>query len=87
MQVPLFLYIKCHNLTFLNTIFVDVMKRKRKCIMHDFFDLSTNDTLFVFLMALTPIVFATMLVGSGSAVAAAAVAVAYASVLFGERLG
>ena len=55
--------------------------------MHDFFDLSTNETLFVFLMALTPIVFATMLVGSGSAVAAAAVAVAYASVLFGERLG
>ncbi|MCF0225093.1 MAG: hypothetical protein HUK20_12560 [Fibrobacter sp.] len=51
------------------------------------FNLTTNNALFVILMALTPVVFAGMLLSTESAIAAVAVAVAYASVIFGERLG
>lgn len=55
--------------------------------MHEILNISRNNTLFVILMALTPVVFATMLAGSESIAAAIAVAVAYASVILGEKIG
>lgn len=54
--------------------------------MHNILNLSTNKTLFAILMAFTPAVFAGMFVGSENLLAAAAVSVAYASVVIGERL-
>jgi len=45
-----------------------------------------NDVLFTGLMVLTPAVFGAMILASGSILAASAVAVAYASVILGERL-
>ncbi|SHK29912.1 hypothetical protein [Fibrobacter sp. UWEL] len=55
--------------------------------MHNILNLASNNTLFVTLLALTPAVFAGMFVGSDSIAAAAAVAVAYASVIVGEKVG
>ena len=55
--------------------------------MHNMMNLATNNTLFIILMALTPVVFAGMLMGCESVAAAIAVAVAYASVILGERVG
>lgn len=55
--------------------------------MNKILNISTNNTLFVILMGLTPAVFAAMLMGSESIAAAAAVAVAYASVIVGEKVG
>lgn len=55
--------------------------------MHNILNLSTNKTLFAVLMAITPAIFAAMLWGSDSIAAAAAVAVAYASVIVGEKVG
>ncbi len=54
--------------------------------MNKILNISTNNTLFALLMAMVPLVFAGMLAGSDSVVAAAAVAIAYASVVIGERL-
>lgn len=54
--------------------------------MHQILNLSANNALFVILMALTPVVFAIMLAGSESVVAATAVAIAYASVILGEKV-
>lgn len=54
--------------------------------MHNILNLSTNKILFAVLMALTPAIFAAMLLGSESVAAAAAVSVAYASVVIGERM-
>lgn len=45
-----------------------------------------NNTFFTILMAITPVVFAVMLAGTDSIVASIAVAVAYVSVIVGERL-
>jgi len=45
-----------------------------------------NSILFTALLAMTPAVFAGMLVASSSLLAAGALAVAYASVVLGERL-
>lgn len=54
--------------------------------MNKNFNLATNNTMFVVFMALVPLIFAGMLAGSGSVIAAIAAAVAYASVVIGERL-
>ncbi|MCQ2089645.1 MAG: hypothetical protein MJY93_05305 [Fibrobacter sp.] len=45
-----------------------------------------NDVLFAGLMIFTPVVFAAMILATGNVLAACAVAVAYASVILGERL-
>ncbi|PWJ71985.1 MULTISPECIES: hypothetical protein [unclassified Fibrobacter] len=48
---------------------------------------SASRAIFPVAMALTPAVFAGMFFLSGSALAATAVAVAYASVILGEKIG
>lgn len=50
------------------------------------FNIAHNTFLFVLLLLVTPVIFAGMFLGSGSALAAAASAVAYLSLIIGERL-
>lgn len=54
--------------------------------MLNMLNLRNNNILFIILVALTPILFSAMLVGSQSLIAAFAVAVAYICVLVGERI-
>ncbi|MCQ2099270.1 hypothetical protein [Fibrobacter sp. UWH3] len=54
--------------------------------MHNILNIQRNNTLFGLLLAAAPAVFCAMLVGADSVVAAAAVTVAYLSVLVGERI-
>ena len=49
-------------------------------------NIATNNLLFTALLAMTPAVFAAMLYGSSSVLAAVASSIAYVSVIVGERL-
>ena len=50
------------------------------------FNIANNNVLFSALLILAPVVFGAMFYGSGSVVAASSAAIAYLSLVIGERL-